>query len=1021
MKKGKSSFLLFLLALLFIPAITWGQLATDTTQAKVQLIRADSLINSGEVLLAVANIEASLNLYKKHAAVCQKEIAQCYYLLGEYYYRGRRLTEAVAPLDTAKILYEAMYGANHPHVGKCLQALGLVYLRQDKFAEAERLLNRALETYEGKQGVADKYRSGGIHGLAILYSRTGRYEESIEKYNFEIELIRRGDNPDTSGIAIIHNNIGNIRRRQGYFTGALAAYEKALEIQENLFPPDHISLALPYHNIGNTYLDLSKFNLAIQYLNKSIEIRNAQSGPPSPDIAVTYSMLGFSYRNQGDIASAILCFEKSLEVNQKYRDPDDIYLAQSLIDISMLYANLGRREEALDRVEAGRSIISAYLENNTVSSKVAVLFDQLGYIGYSVNDNEQAIIDWQKALRFWQSLPDASPKDLSNALGNLGAGYMKNGQFDAAIDLLEQCIKINTLSPEQPKVYRPGSLLIVFSASLNLGRSRLALFKQTQSIMQLQRARTIIAEAAQLLEDKARFSQEYSVAYLASSAHESLSLLTEINYALYEATDGMDYLYEIVRLTDLANSFFFLRTKNTYADLAQAKQKHPALDLENELTKRLTDLDIDRAKARKEGLSTLDPSITRIDNLYFQTKDSLLQLRATILADFPSFQTQDLPEEITFPALAACLQGADVSLLSYLLTDSSLFVLHISEDTFSVRRIARDFELSGLLKNFRFGLLGDHIPLDEGTVQDHQEKYIQSATGLYQRLVAPVAAELGRKLIIVPDPQFGNLPFELLLSGPVEKTYDYSTYPYLLKDYQISYAVSINSYCQPPRARPGESVKSMLAVAPFSEKKFLSETSSIPDQEILRGTGENARVIAEMWGGDVLVDAEATETAFVTAADRYRILHIASHGLVDYGFGDLSCLLFSSIPDSIENETLYTKEIYNLSLNAELVTLSGCETNLGRFQWGEGVISLNRAFLLAGAQSVVASLWQVRNDSANELMRIFYERLAAGEDKAEALYNAKLTYLERRRGFRSHPFFWGAFVLNGSRNPISDW
>jgi CHAT domain-containing protein len=171
--------------------------------------------------------------------------------------------------------------------------------------------------------------------------------------------------------------------------------------------------------------------------------------------------------------------------------------------------------------------------------------------------------------------------------------------------------------------------------------------------------------------------------------------------------------------------------------------------------------------------------------------------------------------------------------------------------------------------------------------------------------------------------------------------------------------------------------------------------------------------------GDIVAGRAATEEKFCSVADRYRIIHLSTHGKADNRVGDYAFIAFAEVPDSLENELLFVRELYNLSLNADLVVLSACETGTGKLQRGEGIISVARAFAYAGAKSIVTSLWEVNDQSTAELTRYFYRELRMGADKDEALRKARLRYIREASVRQAHPFFWAAFQCVGDTRPFS--
>jgi CHAT domain-containing protein len=163
----------------------------------------------------------------------------------------------------------------------------------------------------------------------------------------------------------------------------------------------------------------------------------------------------------------------------------------------------------------------------------------------------------------------------------------------------------------------------------------------------------------------------------------------------------------------------------------------------------------------------------------------------------------------------------------------------------------------------------------------------------------------------------------------------------------------------------------------------------------------------------LLVGSHATEAAFKAQplAD-FEIIHIAAHGIASPKFPDRAALVLRSDPKSGEDGLLQVREIRDLRLNADLVTLSACDTGVGALEGEEGIANLVRAFLFAGAKSVVASLWTANDPSTRTLMERFYRYIADGEDKGSALRHAQMDLIAEF-GERALPFYWAGFSLVG--------
>jgi CHAT domain-containing protein len=198
-----------------------------------------------------------------------------------------------------------------------------------------------------------------------------------------------------------------------------------------------------------------------------------------------------------------------------------------------------------------------------------------------------------------------------------------------------------------------------------------------------------------------------------------------------------------------------------------------------------------------------------------------------------------------------------------------------------------------------------------------------------------------------------------------------------------------------------------------------------PQLKPLPAANGEARTVAGILGVDsvmLLADA-ATESALKKQPlGQFRVLHFAVHGLVSTSFPDRSALLLYADPASNEDGFWQAREIARTQLNAELVTLSACDVGSGLVMGEEGVSNLVRPFLIAGARTVVANLWESNDDFSRGLMREFYTRLAAGMDKGRALQQAKLEMIRKYGQDASSPRLWAGFIMVGEsrRSLLSD-
>ncbi len=341
--------------------------------------------------------------------------------------------------------------------------------------------------------------------------------------------------------------------------------------------------------------------------------------------------------------------------------------------------------------------------------------------------------------------------------------------------------------------------------------------------------------------------------------------------------------------------------------------------------------------------------------------------------------------------------------------------------------------------------------------------FITASNALYKAVIepgAPVIAE--KRLLIVADGALNYVPFEALVKSA--DSADYSSLPYLIKSNEIIYAPSasvIGAIRQQDNNRAGRAmliladpvfnsndarahgaaasanssetrglgIQSALADVAGQDASPAADTAKMQGLPLVRlvGTRTEADQIVKLaktsgTQADVWLDLDASEDNIDTRdISKYRVLHIATHGLLNAERPQFTGVVLSLVGNKNEDGFLRTDEAFNLHLGSPLVMLSACETGLGKEKRGEGVMGLTRAFMYAGAPTVGVSLWSVADKSTADLMTDFYKRLlatsasvpAAGISASAAMRDAQLAMITGKK--YSAPFYWAPFVL------VGDW
>lgn len=323
---------------------------------------------------------------------------------------------------------------------------------------------------------------------------------------------------------------------------------------------------------------------------------------------------------------------------------------------------------------------------------------------------------------------------------------------------------------------------------------------------------------------------------------------------------------------------------------------------------------------------------------------------------------------------------------AYLRPDEVLVEYYLHGDALVVVAVGADGVFSA-----RLGAAGldAQIRAFRELIEEQKSGTLAQAQALYTRLLQPVAAQIaGRNLVIIPHGVLHYLPFAALHDGK----------NYLIADHNLRYlpSASVQQYLRPQR---GGQLGNMLI---FGNPDLGRPELDLPSAE------EEANMIAKMVPeSKILTRRAASETEFKQTAGNYTYLHVAAHGQFNGDTPLQSRLVLAA--DQQNDGSLTVGEIYGLRLNADLVTLSACETGLSKALSGDDLIGMTRGFLYAGSSNIIASLWQVDDVATSELMKQFYRNIQAGQSKKEALRQAQRSLWTNF----PNPMFWAAFYLTG--------
>jgi CHAT domain-containing protein len=370
-----------------------------------------------------------------------------------------------------------------------------------------------------------------------------------------------------------------------------------------------------------------------------------------------------------------------------------------------------------------------------------------------------------------------------------------------------------------------------------------------------------------------------------------------------------------------------------------------------------------------------------------------------------SLANRSLPEPVPLDQVRGKLQN-DELVLEYVLHEPHSFCLVLNHKGITAAELPSGQKITGLVQQYLETL-----------------KKQQDPTALGKTLFAALLGKVpglssARRLTIIPDGQLHLLPFDALVTAQgdyvVMRTV-LSTAPSVSALYALATATARTPHPQNFLGVGGvpydQNVMKIVATRGY-EADGLGNLPGSEDEVVAA-----AQLAGRVGHATVLIGSQATESAFKKADLESRsIIHLAVHGIPSTTQPDHAALIFLADPKAGEDGLLQPSEILQLHLNNPLVVLSACETGVGRLQGEDGVATLSRSFLLAGARAVISTLWPVDDTIAAFVMERFYQNLVSGKDAATALAIAKRDVV-RNYGANALPYYWGAFILEGAANP----
>jgi tetratricopeptide (TPR) repeat protein len=986
---------------------------------------ATTLTNIGAVYNALGDRQQALNYYDqalplRRAVGDRAGEASTLTNIGAVYSALGDRQQALNYYDQALPLRRAV--GDRAGEASTLNNIGAVY---DALGDRQQALNYYDQALPLFRAVGDRAgEATTLTNIGAVYNALGDRQQALNYYDQALSLRRAVG--DRTGEATILHNTGVVYSALGERQQALNYYQQALSLRRAV--GDRAGEAAAFNGIGFVYSALGEHQQALDYYAQALSLFQAVGDRAGE--AVTLNNIGLVYSALGDRQQALDYFNQALPLRRAVGDRAGE--ASTLTNIGAVYDALGDRQQALNYYNQAlplrRAVGDRAGEASTLTN-IGAVYDALG-------DRQQALNYYQQALPLSRAVGDRAGE--ASTLNNIGVVYDALGDRQQALNYYQQALPLSRAVGD-----RAGEANTLFN--------RAWIYRRTDNLAD---ALTDITAAINRIEDLRDSIQDDALrtTYFATVQDYyqfKIDLLMQLHQQNPEA--GYDQLAFDTSERTRARSLIELLAESRIdfsegsddPQVAALVEQEQSLQQQRAAQEQLLTQRLNQAQTDAERTTIRNEVAAELNRLSRELDAVVAQLRQV----HPAYANLQYPEPLTLAEVQQQVLDADTVLLQYALGDEQSYLFVVTANSFYSYALPSQAEIATTVERF-VNQIEQSTCVDAPNPTGCIERTIARAGHpLYDQILAPAAEHIaGKRLLIAADGILHYTPFAAL---PLSNTDGYQP---LLTQHEVVMTPSVTTLATQrdiAAARtPAPKTLALLADPVFTGddervsqlRPASTEVARRPtnaddiDLSLDRSALERAACVPDAWKRLPYTAAEAeailalnpdtaslSALAFEATQDwvldsplaQYRFLHLATHGCLDAENPELSGLVLSQVtPQGTDHPDGFLRlhEIFTLTLNADLVVLSACQTGRGETIQGEGIVGMTRGFMFAGAEQVVVSLWNVNDQATAELMGQFYQdMLASGETPATALRQAQLALWEQYQD----PRLWAAFTLQG--------
>ncbi|MCF7560565.1 CHAT domain-containing protein [Sabulilitoribacter multivorans] len=891
----------------------------------------------------------------------------------------------------------------HYNLGTASLNLGRVMEGKNHLYESKRILEDS-----PNQNLINLYNT--YNSIGRLQSSLTQIDSSIHYYQKALKTLTAMDSTEVNrdywkaivnnNISLNYQNIGKTDKAIEFITDAIYDFQKFINVsndESKKLRAKRYRLAT-IDNLSTFYEGIGEYNRALELVLYSYEEKLKFLKTDDPNVVFSLVILAHMHLKVKDFKKAAVYADKALDVINK--SPSNFSLVHSftLSIRASIYRALNNFNEAKKMYEESELLYNKTFDGSYSIDRLDAIIEMSKFYA-KINDSKKALQLATSAYNYTKQNEFENTLMQFHHTVNMAEVYFELKKYNDALSYSNKALEFfsenklqsQTLSDSiQQEFKKPKAILVNVKSKYYLATEHSESF-----LIDLLKQ---INNSIKILEQRKSITKSYDdLSLLIVENNELFNFSKQLLLDLFHLTNKEDYLIKLLTIHE-SSIYNRIRTR---------------LNLKNNITfANIPKAILDRENLLKHELSTSIKNDDGSFKSFFEKNNNWKIFLDSLKQTYPKYYKMRYAtiEEPLNDIHKKIQQNTTV--IRYLFANENLYVVVLSANSNDIFKVDTEN-----ISNYISELSENQSSIKSISIILHE---------LYQKLWKPIEHKIKTEnIIIIPDGALFNLSFETLTPKKISSFKELGTMS-LLSKHSISYNYSLLLLDKNKKTINYQN--DFIAFAPeFTDKMKKDYRVAITDSVSVDKTYlsllpqpfsvDLAKKYSRLFNGSFFINENASKKIFKNEANEHKIIHIGTHAESNNITPELSRLIFAKNNPN-DNNSLYTYEIYNESLNSNLAILTACETGKPSYQAGEGMISLAHAFNYAGSESILTSLWKIDEQSSAKIIELFYDNIKNGLPKDQALQKAKIDYIVNAEGRTVAPQYWAGLVLIGDTAPI---